>query len=358
MRILLAAGGTAGHVHPALILKDLLTERGHEVCLVGRARDRQLIPALKKHESTSVFLETMGFQRKIGFWFFRFLGLNFLAFIKAVQAVQKFRPDLAVSLGGYAGFIPSLAARLSGVRLALIEQNRFPGISNRILAPFASMVLLNYVDAKKRLPRGIKAGNPVDPAIGKGSRKEALKYFGLKEKKHTLFVSGGSQGASGINRIVLESLKNLKDFNVLWSTGKAQYRSLKKKTARMSHVRIFAFIERMDLAWAAADLAVCRCGAGTMGELKMCRMPALLIPLPHAAENHQVFNAQELTGKKAAEMIEEKNLNKEKWIKTVRKMMRSRARYRAAYGRSSMVSPNEKIVRLLTKNSVKGKNKK
>lgn len=333
MHILFAGGGTAGHVNPALSVADYIKKNYKDVKIsyIGTAKgiESRLVPAAGFDFYT---INASGFQRSVSF---NSLKRNIVAVydavsgsVKARKLLKELKPDVVVGTGGYvSGPVLSQAAKL-GIKTAIHEQNAYPGVTTKMLIPLVDKVMLAMPDAKKRLKTEkeyIITGNPIREKVMFADREEARKKLGIGNKKLVLSF-GGSLGARAINNAALTLCENAiihKDFYFYHATGKINYRDFlprfeqKGYNENIKNVKIFEYINNMDELMAAADLIICRAGAITLGELQACGKPAVLIPSPYVAENHQYFNALTLKNDGAAELIEEKELNGEVLLKKV-----------------------------------------
>ena len=234
--------------------------------------------------------------------------------------------------------------------MVLIEQNSVPGLANRMLYPFSSLTVLNFRYSKRWFRRGVVIGNPVDAAIGNADRKEALRFFGLDPAKPVVLIIGGSQGAKGLNEVVLKALRNLSDCGVLWAAGRKHFAEVKSRlTGDTKRVVLVDFIERMDLAWAAADVAVCRSGAATVSEMKKVGVPAVLVPYPHATDDHQYHNAKELEENGLAKVIREEDLTPDGLAGAVRSIFAEYGRYKDCFAKTGESGVNDRIVTAIMK---------
>ncbi|HEY7477718.1 MAG TPA: undecaprenyldiphospho-muramoylpentapeptide beta-N-acetylglucosaminyltransferase [Actinomycetota bacterium] len=319
MRFVLAGGGTVGHVVPAIVVADRLRHAGAEVVFAGSAAgpEAELVPAAGYR---FVPLEVRSAQTRVS------VG-SVAALWHAVSAARAVRPlvrtaDAVVSFGGYASAPAILAARWSKVPLILVEQNAVPGAVHRIAARWARAVATTFDATAARLPDGVRVvrtGNPVRPELREvAGRREELRRdaevaFGLEPGRLTVGVFGGSQGAVHLNRAALAAIPELHDRNdlqLLISTGRAHralFDGLGETGALL--VRPVAYVDRMELALAATDLAVSRSGAGMVAELAVCGVASILVPYPHATEQHQLANARELERAGAAEVLLDQDLD-------------------------------------------------
>lgn len=316
MKVLVAGGGTAGHVFPALAMARSL-ERGHgaEVAFVGTpdGLESRLVPAagLSYHA-----VEARPFVRRPSIDALR-------APLTAIRAVRRCRKlaeevDAVVGMGGYVSVPAVLAAVRARRPLVLHEQNAVPGLSNRVFGSRARVVALSFPEAKERFSRRVSTvvtGNPVReeiagvPAARDALAAEALEEFDLSKDRRTIVILGGSQGALHINGAAVGAfrlLEDRQDLQAILLTGPAHHASASAELARRRgglRVRAIAFLERMELAYAIADLVVARAGATTIAEVTACGIPSLLIPYPHATGNHQEANARAAERAGAADVL-------------------------------------------------------
>jgi len=256
-----------------------------------------------------------------------------------VRVVMEFlarRPDLVVGTGGYVSGPVGFAAVLLRIPVVLQEQNSFPGATTRLLSRWATRVYLTYESSRRYFgrrvqPKLVVLGNPVREMPALGDRQEGARFFGLEPNKPTLFVFGGSQGALALNRLVAEMVAQLVSdapVQVLWATGPAHYEKFSEQLGKLPGVRVFPFIERMDLAYAVSDLVLSRAGATTLAELELAGKPAVLVPLPTAAAGHQEVNARELEKAGAAICLLQRDLTPQKLKEAVLTLLQNPDRLR------------------------------
>jgi UDP-N-acetylglucosamine--N-acetylmuramyl-(pentapeptide) pyrophosphoryl-undecaprenol N-acetylglucosamine transferase len=312
---------------------------------------------LKEISRDVMTLSSAGWSRKWGWDLLSLVMTAVGSVLTARRLLGDFKPHAVVTFGGYPGFAPSLAARLIGSAVVMIEQNSIPGLANRLIYPLAKCVILNYAYTRKIFRRGIVIGNPVNPRIGKVDRKSAMKRFGLDPRKRTVLIFGGSQGASGLNKVVLLALEKMKEFNLLWSCGRKNYDNLRRapEVLKCKHVKLFPFIEEMAYAWRAADVVVSRSGASTISEMKAAKIPGVLVPFPQASENHQYFNAMEMKEHGVAEVIEEKMLTSDGLFFAVNTLLARKDMIRAQYARFAHPDVNREILETVISVARKGR---
>jgi UDP-N-acetylglucosamine--N-acetylmuramyl-(pentapeptide) pyrophosphoryl-undecaprenol N-acetylglucosamine transferase len=319
VNVVIAGGGTGGHVFPALAVAGVLAEAGDHVGFVG---------AIGGPEATAV--------PKAGYPFrgldvrsaqVRFSWRTIGAAWSVIRATWRVREtvraaDVVISVGGSASAPAVLAAAVVRRPVIVIEPNSVPGLVNRVAARWASAVATMFEGTRSRLPsrvRVVRTGVPLRPAIERlapgpdpAMRTAAIAAFGLDPARRTILVTGGSQGALSIDRAVAASLALLgdrRDLQILVASGAAHAAEVERAVdpAAALLVRVVPFIDRMDLALAVADMAVSRAGGG-VAELAACAIPAILVPYPHATEDHQTANARELVSLGAARMIDDADL--------------------------------------------------
>jgi UDP-N-acetylglucosamine--N-acetylmuramyl-(pentapeptide) pyrophosphoryl-undecaprenol N-acetylglucosamine transferase len=249
--------------------------------------------------------------------------------IQCARLFGKFKPHVVIGTGGYVSGPALMAARWRKIPHVVQEQNSFPGLATRKSGKKASAVFLTFEESRKFFPKTANirvVGNPVRGSLQKASREEAMREWRLNAKATTLFVFGGSQGARRINQIILEILPKLREIEslqILWATGPASFDEIKKQCKDFPSVRVVSYIEKMSLAYAAADFVICRSGASTLAELALCELPSILIPFPFAAADHQTFNAAAVEKAGAAIMIHEKDLTADLLFKEIHELMDS-----------------------------------
>ncbi|MCB9171197.1 MAG: undecaprenyldiphospho-muramoylpentapeptide beta-N-acetylglucosaminyltransferase [Flavobacteriales bacterium] len=312
LRIMIAGGGTGGHIFPAIAIANAVRERMPDAAFL-------FVGALGRMEMTKVpaagyrieGLPIRGFQRHAP-W--RNIGLPWRllrSMWKARGLVRSFRPDVAVGVGGYASGPLLAAAQRMDIPTVVQEQNSHAGATNRMLARKATRVCVAYDGMERYFPREkiLLTGNPVRQEVVNlaGKRPRGMEHFGLKEGAPVVLVTGGSLGARGINRGIEAALPELKEAGVqlIWQTGSPYLEQARAAVKGLDwpEAHVHEFIDRMDLAYAVADMVVARAGAITVSELCLVQRPAILVPLPTAAEDHQTKNARALSDNGAAVLV-------------------------------------------------------
>ena len=311
MKIIISGGGTGGHIYPAIAIADALKRRDPliDILFVG-ARGRMEMEKVPEAGYPIEGIWISGLQRRLTWSNLMFPLKVISSLIRCRSIVRSFRPDVVVGVGGYASGPLVRAATGMGVLAVLQEQNSYPGITNKLLAKKASTICVAYPGMEKFFPKEkiVMTGNPMRNQLhGSISRKEAAEMFGLDPEKKTILAVGGSLGARTINVTIQQSfdlLQDRQDIQVLWQIGKlyaTQY--LDTPAAKLSQVKASVYIDRMDMAYAIADVVIARAGAMTISELCLTGKAAILIPSPYVAEDHQTHNAQSLVQAGAAVLV-------------------------------------------------------
>ncbi|MFB6455172.1 undecaprenyldiphospho-muramoylpentapeptide beta-N-acetylglucosaminyltransferase [Chitinophaga sp. Hz27] len=311
--IIIAGGGTGGHIFPAIAIANALKkiQPDTNILFVG-AKGKMEMEKVPQAGYPIEGLEIAGFNRSN---IFKNILLPFkiwksLRHAKAI--IKQFRPDAVVGVGGYASFPILRAAQRMGIPSLIQEQNSFAGKSNKILGKKAKKICVAYDGMNKFFPADklILTGNPVRNNITQSAvtKEDAVKYFGLSPDKQTIFAVGGSLGAKSINEALQPLLATLveKDIQLIWQTGKPFHQTAVAAAAPYaSHVKVHEFINVMDFAYKAADVVLSRAGALAIAELCVVKKPVIFVPYPFAAEDHQTSNAMNLVNKKAGLIIKD-----------------------------------------------------
>ena len=316
-KILIATGGTGGHIFPALSIAHALKIKYPEsdFLFVG-AKGKMEMEKVPNAGFKIIGLWISGIQRKQLFRNILFPLKLIVSLLKSVVIVLKFKPHVVIGTGGFASGPLLYVASIFGTPTLIQEQNSFPGITNKLLAKKAHKICVAYDNLETFFPKEkiVVTGNPVrqDLLDLKEKQEEAHSTFNLSPTKKIVLVLGGSLGARRINQLVETQLQYFKNNNiqVLWQCGKLyfdEYRHYDNTT----DVQVMSFIKRMDLAYAASDIIISRAGASSVSELCIVGKPVIFIPSPNVAEDHQTKNAEAISSQNAALLIAEKNLEDE-----------------------------------------------
>lgn len=367
MHILFAGGGTAGHINPALAIAGYIREKHPDahISYIGTPDklEAKLVPEKGYNFRT---IEVSGLKRSLKpkdmIKNVKAVSLAATASVNVRKILKELQPDVVVGTGGYvSGPVLSQAAKL-GIKTAIHEQNAFPGVTTKMLAGKVDAVMLAMPEAQKYMKLKSKpyiTGNPVRRELLNTSREVARKSLGLDERP-LLLSFGGSLGAKYINLAVeglIEWHNNTKRFYHIHGTGKAGFETMKndfkeKGIVLSEEVDVREYIKNMNECMAAADLVISRAGAITLSEITAMGKPAILIPSPYVAENHQFHNAMTLKRAGAAEIIEEKDLTAEKLIETVEGLIENKPRLErmsSAAKKIAITDANERIYEVIMK---------
>ncbi len=314
MKIIISGGGTGGHVYPAIAIADALKRREPliDILFVGAQGKMEMekVPAAG-YPIRGLWIS--GLQRKLTLKNLSFPLKVAHSLIRCKSIVRSFQPDAVVGVGGYAsGPLVNVAARMR-IPAVIQEQNSYPGITNKLLAKRVKKICVAYPGMEKYFPaeKIVLTGNPMRNQLRAAiSKVEAAALFGLDPGKKTILAVGGSLGARTINEIIKQSFDQIKDRNdiqVLWQIGKLYATTyLETSVAKLDCVRPYVFIDRMDMAYALADIVIARAGAITVSELCLTGKACILVPSPYVAEDHQTHNAMALKQLRAAVLIADK----------------------------------------------------
>ena len=336
IRVLIAAGGTGGHLYPGIAIAEewMRIHPDSKVVFVGTSRG----PETKAVPRAGFALETIaarGLPRKPGIgWFTAAYGLA-KGLWQSFRLVVDLKPHVVVGTGSYVSAPVVLVARLFGIPVILQEQNSIPGATNRWLNLLANEVHINFLESRGYFRRKNNlrvSGNPIRRSLLLQDKSSAYEALNLSPEKRTLFVFGGSHGATSINRATegaLDRLKHLTQLQVIWQTGTEDFEAVSKRFQNFPiKVRVFPYLEAIEKAYAVADVAVCRAGAMTIAELTACGVASILVPYPHATRDHQTHNARGLLDRDAALVIADKDLSPETLAKAIDSLLRDEQRLR------------------------------
>lgn len=325
MKVLIAGGGTGGHLYPGIALAEEVVTRHHanQVVFVGTERglEARVVPREGYPLET---IRAQGLKGKGLVGLIKGLFALPMAFIESIRILQRHKPDVVVGVGGYASGPVVLAAALMGIPTAVQEQNALPGLTNKVLGRFVRVVFTAFEDAARFFPsRKVQlVGNPI--------RRKLMENFlrsRVAHEKFSLLVFGGSLGARGINQRMIDALDHLQDIkdqlHIVHQTGKNDLETVRKGYADKgfsTQAEVVEFIEDMSNAYAKAELVVCRAGATTLSELTVAKKASILIPFPFATDNHQEVNAQALVKAGAALMFRESELTGEMLATEIRRL--------------------------------------
>ncbi|MCL9807993.1 undecaprenyldiphospho-muramoylpentapeptide beta-N-acetylglucosaminyltransferase [Flavobacterium luminosum] len=316
-KFIISGGGTGGHIYPAIAIANELKSRfpKAEILFVG-ASDKMEMQKVPQAGYPIKGLWIAGIQRKLTLQNALFPLKLASSLLTSFGILKSFKPDVVIGTGGFASGAVLKVASMLGIPTVIQEQNSFPGITNKLLAKKANKICVAYENLERFFPKEnmIITGNPVrqDLLSVNDKRSEALDYFKLDTSKQTLLVLGGSLGAKRINQLIAKEIDWLlgQNIQILWQCGKLYFEEYKHFNNKEG-VQVLDFVERMDFAYAAADIVISRSGASSVSELAIVGKPVIFIPSPNVAEDHQTKNAQAIVNKQGAVLLKEKELDEQ-----------------------------------------------
>lgn len=313
-RILFAGGGTGGHVYPAIAIADAVRRLvpGAEITFAG-TQERMEWQAVPKAGYTIHPITVSGFHRGQPLRNLSFPFKLAKGFAESLSLVGRFDPDVVVGTGGYVSGPVLLAASLRGRPIVIQEQNAYAGVTNRLLARRAAHIHVAFEEAKAYFPPGkcVYSGNPTRQELQQANRGEGRAFYEIPDEASVLLVFGGSLGSAALNDAMerhVAALLEPEGVYVIWQTGNRYYERLRARVPEHPRLRLLQYLDRMDLTYAAADLALCRAGAITCSELMVTGTPSVLVPSPNVAEDHQTKNARSMEKAGAAVVLPEAQL--------------------------------------------------
>ncbi len=311
LRILIAAGGTGGHVYPAIAIADALKEIQENISIkfVG-TKDRMEWQAVPRagYEIMSIWIS--GFHRRFTAKNLLFPVRLMISLVQSMQIISSFKPDAMICCGGYAAGPIGWVAAKKKIPLFIQEQNSYPGVTNRMLASKAEIIFTAFKQADQYLPvnKTVMAGNPTRKSLTEVNKTQAYRHFDFNKELPTLLILGGSGGARTINEAAIESLQKLHNYyqlQIIWQCGKNYYKEVQAKLNldKYENLRLFDFLHHMPEAYTVTDLVVSRAGALSCSELALTGTPSILIPSPNVAGDHQAKNAKAMADGNAAEIL-------------------------------------------------------
>ena len=332
MKMVISAGGTGGHIYPALAIvkKFQEKEKNFEVLYIGthNRMENKIVP---EHNIPYQSLKIYGFdKKKIGR---DILNVGYLvnSYNKCVDIMKEFKPDIVVGVGGYVTFPVILASKKMGIKTVIHEQNSIPGKTNKFLSKNVDKVFTSFKESNKYFKDGVNCvytGNPSGDNVKnlKSIKKES---FGFNKDKKLVLVTSGSLGSSTLNEKLIEFLKlsGKEDYEVLFITGERNYELFTKENKFAKNIKILPYLDNLAAIFKSCDLVISRAGAGTISELIVAKTPSILVPSPYVANNHQYYNAKDLSDSKMALMMEEETLDGKKLYTRVKNLLSGNEEY-------------------------------
>jgi UDP-N-acetylglucosamine--N-acetylmuramyl-(pentapeptide) pyrophosphoryl-undecaprenol N-acetylglucosamine transferase len=355
MKIIIAAGGTGGHLFPGIAIAHEVRNRGKDVDVLFVITKKEMERKIVTQEGFDcVTLPVRGFLGKSTFERLILPVFIALSMILFIFILVRERPRVIVGTGGYAAFVPLFSGILFHLPTIISEQDSYPGLTTRLLARYVTEVHLANGRAEKFLSarRTFVMGNPLRNSIFEGSREEGLDYFGLDKRKKTVFILGGSHGARSLNKAFVEVLKTneFPSFQFIFQTGSMDHSWVKDSLKSINAVvRIFPFIEKMNLAYSAADLIFSRAGALTIAEVTAKGVPSVLIPFPYSTGGHQRENARFLERMGASVMVLDRELSSSRIVELMNIILRDERRLREMSEKSKSLCRRDAAQRIVSR---------
>ena len=324
LKVIISGGGTGGHIFPALAIAGALKKvvPDIDILFVG-AKGKMEMEKVPNNGYPIIGLWISGFQRSLSLSNLLFPIKLLISMMKALLIIIRFKPAIVIGTGGYASGPVLRAATWLRKPILIQEQNNFPGVTNRILGRRAACICTAFEGMEKYFPKDkiLLTGNPIREDIfeNKPSRTDALSSYGLDANRPVVFVVGGSQGARSINQAIASNLSFFKEneIQLIWQTGKDFYQTARMETDKTNYsgIKVYDFINSINIAFEAATIVVSRAGAIAISELCSVGKPAILVPYPYAAGDHQTKNAMALSEKHAAILLPDSEVSKELTIR-------------------------------------------
>lgn len=320
MKVIIAGGGTGGHINPGVAIAKKIKEKHSDANILFIGTEKGLEKKMVPKEGFKIrFITVEGLNKKVSINTFKSIALGIKGYRQASKIIKEFKPDIVIGTGGYVCGPVVLCAYLKGIPTMIHEQNAIPGVTNKILSKVTTKIAISFKESEKYFPKNkvFFTGNPVKDQIINLNREKSREVWGIDRDKPVLFVVGGSRGAKNVNNAIVEIIPRLNDENIqlIFVTGENQFEETMKNLEKnkinvknLKGIKIFPFIFNMHDALGACDLIVSRAGATTLSEITAVGIPAILIPSPFVANNHQEYNAIALEENGAAILIKESQL--------------------------------------------------
>lgn len=346
MRVIISGGGTGGHIYPAIAIGEKLQKEipDVEIIYVGIKNGPEETVA-QKYGYKFVDLPGMGIPRRINKKLFKSLLANFEGFKKAKKIIKEYRPDLVIGTGGYVCAPILYQASKKGIPSLVHESNSYPGMASKFLSNKVDKVLISYKEAKKHFKhkdRIVVTGNPVRTSFKSDFTDKDLEDLGIKKDRPVVFSFGGSNGSYYMNEAVKELSKNLDgSYYLLHQTGKKNYDDFMKEVKESEYLKVFSYIDNIDLFYAVSDLVIASSGAMSLSEISAVAKASILIPKSYTTENHQQFNAQTYVDNGASIMILEKDLDGDVLDRKIKEIIRDKDKLKKMGDNAKALSDDE-----------------
>ncbi len=351
-RILIAAGGTGGHIIPALSIAKELKQFDNELLFVGNRNsiEEKLVKAAG-YDFRSISIQKL--YRRFTPLHIKFPFKLVKSTFDSMKIIRDFRPDIFLGTGGFVSGPVGYAAKLKNKPIFIQEQNSYPGKTSRILASSAKKIFIGTASAQRYFPadKVLYTGNPINSSLYEDDDKLDLQAYSLRKNSFKLFVIGGSQGSYFLNKSLIPIIDDLlkENFEIIWQTGNYSYDEISRSIGNRKGIHYFAFDPTPGKYYNSADIALSRCGAITLAELETKMIPSLLVPLPSAAGNHQFYNGMEQVANKRARMLEQKDLTPEKLKSELLRLKNDQKDMKQNFGESVHLHAALTIARILNR---------
>lgn len=314
MRVIVSGGGTGGHIYPAIAMCQKLEKEIEDIEILyvgikGKPEER----IVKKYGYQFRPIEAMGLPRKISKRLFKSMVTNYKGFKEAKKIIKEFKPDLVIGTGGYVCAPVLYQASRKNIKTLIHESNSFPGITTRFLSNKVDLVCISFEEAKKHLKNQKNVyitGNPVRSNFNTDYTEKDLEKLGIKKDRPVVFSFGGSNGSKALNKAIKEMSEMMDGkFYLLHQTGSVYYDDFLENTKENEYIKVFSYIDNIDLFYGVSDLVISSSGAMSLSEISSLEKASILIPKAYTTENHQEYNARTYLDKGASSMILEKDLN-------------------------------------------------
>ncbi|MDR1523330.1 MAG: undecaprenyldiphospho-muramoylpentapeptide beta-N-acetylglucosaminyltransferase [Endomicrobium sp.] len=319
--IIIASSGTGGHIYPGIALAKEFAKNGYNP-IFFITNNEISIEILRNNGFKYILFNLSGMPRKISFSFWVFLSRLFLSFLKALKNIAILKPVFVIGTGGYISVPALVAAKILKNKTFIHEQNTIPGKANIVLNKIVDKTFISFEYSRKYFKNAniVFSGYPVREEILHASKTKALENLDIENDIFTILVFGGSLGAVKLNEVACKSLLDLsksKQVQAIHITGYKSYSNILKLVELNKNYQVFKYMHNISDAYAVSDVAICRCGAGTVFEIKALNKPAVFVPYPYATDNHQYWNAKEVEEDNKFILIEEKDLTEKKLKETI-----------------------------------------
>jgi len=327
MKMIISAGGTGGHIYPALAIvkKFQKVDKDFEVLYIGthNRMENKIVP---EHNIPYQSLKIYGFSKSEILRDIKNVGYLIKSYYKCIEIMKEFKPDIVVGVGGYVTMPVIMAARKLKIKTVIHEQNSIPGKTNKFLSKGVDKVFTSFKESNKYFDKEVKCvytGNPSGDNVSnlKSIKKESL---GFDKNKKLVLITSGSLGSSALNSKLIDFLKlsSNEDYEVLFITGNGNYETIIKENKFSKNIKVLPYLDNLAALFKSCDLVIARAGAGTISELTNACVPSILVPSPNVANNHQYYNALDYANSKLGLMIEEKDLDSKELYEKVTNLLK------------------------------------